>query len=65
MPELKEPTVCEMDCDHNDCNHWKGFVGTKCELCGKPVESGQAYYEDDIGKPEHFACVADKLNKEN
>ncbi len=61
MPELKEPTVCEVECEHTDCKHWKQFVGTIDELCGKPVLSGDAYYEDTIGKPQHFDCVHDAI----
>ncbi len=60
MPELKEPTVCEVECRHKDCKHWKQFVGTLCEICNDPVEPFQAYYEDVKGKPEHFACVHEK-----
>lgn len=57
MPELKEPIVCEIECRHSDCKHWKQFVGKICDLCGEPVESGQSYYEDEIGKPQHSRCV--------
>ena len=57
MPELKEPVVCETNCEHKDCKHWKQFVGTICDLCDKSVESNQAYYEDVIGKPKHADCV--------
>ncbi len=64
MPELKEPTVCRVECKHKDCKHWKQFVGTICDLCGKPVVANQAYYEDKIGVPQHVMCVHNALEKE-
>ena len=60
MPELKEPDVCEVECEHSDCKHWKQFVGKNCDICKKPVESGQGYYELEDNVPSHNYCVQDE-----
>ena len=60
MPELKEPIVCEVECKHKDCKHWKQFVGKDCSICNKPVEAKQGYYEIEDNIPSHFGCVQDE-----
>ena len=71
VPHKGEPTMCEQPCDHKDCKLWREFFASKCEVCGKPFEEGQTYYQTEPGrklKPGrrwvHAACEDKRIEEE-
>jgi len=64
VPPKGEPTFCEEPCNHKDCELWREFFTSKCEICGKTFEEGQRYYQIEPGRELkierrwiHAACV--------
>ena len=55
VPPKGEPTHCNEPCEHRDCRAWRTFFETPCVFCGRSMEPGQRYYEED-GVPEHAIC---------
>ena len=55
VPHKGEPTMCEQ-CNHRDCKLWREFFDSKCEICGKPFEEGQRYYQTAPGRWVHAIC---------
>lgn len=63
MPDPGGPTVCD-DCDHDDCEYWRGLAGTPCDLCGDPVAGGDRYVERGDGIA-HYICHLEDLEDDD
>ena len=70
VPHKGEPTMCEQPCDHKDCKLWREFFDSKCEICGKPFEEGQRYYQKlDVLRVfqrrwVHATCEEERIEEE-
>ena len=61
VPPKGEPTFCENECNHKDCAMWRNFFASKCDICGKPFEEGQYFYDVKPGVWIHSKCLHHKL----
>ena len=58
MLELKEPIVCNDECEHRDCAYTRKFVSTAtCSICENKIEVGSAYYGTLSNDLQHFSCL--------
>jgi len=69
-PPKGEPTFCEGPCEHRDCEVWREFFASKCEICEQPFEEGQRYYQTEPGRKKkdtrgwvHAACLEEQNEK--
>ena len=71
VPRKGEPTMCEQQCDHKDCELWREFFASTCKICGKGFEEGQRYYQAESGRKHrdkrrwvHAMCEEERLERE-
>ena len=70
VPRQGEPTMCEHPCNHKDCQLWREFFASTCEICGGPFGEGQQYYQTEPGRElkterrwVHARCEEDRIRK--